>query len=87
MRLGMGIEVLIFEKSTLSRREPFETLGIYACPLERTNDEKTNIQLWNLNASGIYRLDGMSRFNRALRLTERHLLSSGRRQPCESKMS
>jgi hypothetical protein len=29
----MGIEVLIFEKSTLSRREPFDTLGIYACPL------------------------------------------------------
>jgi hypothetical protein len=27
------MEVLIFENSTLSRREPFETLGIYAIPL------------------------------------------------------
>src|SRR5437588_11837120 len=31
----MGIEVLIFEKSTLSRRDPFDTLGIYACPFRK----------------------------------------------------
>jgi hypothetical protein len=38
----MGIEVLILEKSTLSRREPFDTLGIYACPLETS--ENNDIQ-------------------------------------------
>ena len=27
IRLGIGIEVLIFEKSTLSRREPFKNVG------------------------------------------------------------
>jgi hypothetical protein len=37
----MGIEVLIFEKSTLSRRAPFDTLGIYACPSKETNKNQS----------------------------------------------
>jgi hypothetical protein len=32
IRFGIGMEVLIFEKSTLSRREPFDRFGINNCP-------------------------------------------------------
>jgi hypothetical protein len=37
----MGIEVLILEKSTLSRRVPFDTLGIYARPFRETNKNQS----------------------------------------------
>jgi hypothetical protein len=49
----MGIEVLIFEKSTRSRRAPFDTLGIYAKSFRKpvTND---NIEQW-LKKAGPHR--------------------------------